>query len=90
MDGPDYCAELWDNITTLTGGLNWYDLYRPVYPESILSEEERIGKTVIGGVERTYKRGYTHREYTPWISHIMGPKKAKEQVFGAVVSDYLN
>lgn len=90
MDGPPYCAELWDNITTLTGGLNWYDLYRPVYPESILSDEERIGKTVIGGVEREYKRGFTHREYTPWLKQILGPKKDKEMVLGAVVSDYLN
>ena len=54
-------------MLTLTGGLNWYDLYRPVYPDGGLTAEERIGKTIIGGVEREYVRGFTHREYTPWL-----------------------
>jgi hypothetical protein len=67
MDGPQYCADLWDQMLNLTGGLNWYDLYRPVYPGGGLTAEERIGKTVIGGEEREYVRGFTHREYTPWL-----------------------
>ena len=58
-DGPMYCNELWDNITDLTSGLNWYDLYRPVYPNGGLTEEERIGKVMINGTEKTYKIGYT-------------------------------
>lgn len=91
MDGPAYCSELWDKITDLTGDLNWYDLYRPVYPDGglALSKEERIGKTMIGGVEREYVRGYTQREYTPWLRNVI-PKTEREVVFGAAVSDYLN
>jgi hypothetical protein len=26
------CNETWAEISKLTGDLNWYDLYRPVYP----------------------------------------------------------
>lgn len=65
-------------------------MYRPVYPDGGLTAEERIGKTVINGEEREYIRGYTHREYTPWMKQILGPKKEREIVLGAVVSDYLN
>lgn len=59
MEGPPYCKDLWAEINTLTENLNWYDLYRPKYGGGLLTEEERIGTTVIGGVEHKYKRGYT-------------------------------
>jgi len=90
-DGPTYCDELWDKITTLTDGLNWYDLYRPVYPDGglAMTKEERIGKTVIDGVEREYIKGFTHREYTPWLKNVI-PEKEREVVLGGAVSDYLN
>lgn len=55
-----------------------------------MTAEERIGKSVIDGVEKTYKRGFTHREYTPWLKKTLGPKPVREQVFGGVVSDYFN
>jgi len=55
-----------------------------------LTAEERIGKSVIDGVEKTYKKGFTHREYTPWLKKVLGPKPVREQVFGTVVSEYLN
>ena len=90
-DGPTYCDELWDKITTLTDGLNWYDLYRPVYPDGglAMTKEERIGKTFIDGVEREYIKGFTHREYTPWLKNVI-PEKEREVVLGGAVSDYLN
>jgi len=90
MEGPPYCADLWNDINSFTENLNWYDLYRPVLSATpLLSEEERIGKTIIGGVEKEYRRGYTVSEYTPWLKDFMKPGK-KEAVMGAPVSDYLN
>lgn len=90
ITGPPYCKDLWAEINTLTKDLNWYDLYRPLLADGGLSAEERIGKTVIGGVERTYKRGYTMKEYTPWLNRQMEGEGEKEMVMGAPVSDYLN
>lgn len=89
--GPAYCAELWDKINTLTEGLNWYDLYRPVYgnPFTQMTKEDRTGKVVIGGEEREYVRGMTHREYTPWLRNVI-PKREREPVLGSAVSDYFN
>lgn len=89
MEGPPYCTDLWEQITTLTENLNWYDLYRKNPSESPLSAEERIGKTVIGGVEKEYTRGFTVSEYTPWLKDFINPNKP-EHVMAAPISDYLN
>ncbi len=46
----------------LAADLNWYDLYRPLYDTSItntLKDENRMAEVEIGGVKKTYKRGYT-------------------------------
>lgn len=69
--------------------LNWYDLYRPVYGSGGLRSDhpERIGKTVLNGVEHKYRRGYTFSEYTPWANL---PKTDSEPVFGAGIADYFN
>jgi carboxypeptidase C (cathepsin A) len=58
------CVDLWDEINSFSANLNWYDLYRPTLPESILNKQislkaDRIGRTIIDGKERTYKKGYT-------------------------------
>lgn len=51
------------------GDLNIYDFFRlnvvniPTPPSE---EESRLGKTVIDGVEKTYKKGMKMSEYTPW------------------------
>jgi hypothetical protein len=91
MEGPYNCMDLWYQINNLTQGLNWYDLYRPRYPES-LSAEERIGKTIIGGEEREYLRGHTFREYTPFLKHLISEPVPGEKmnVCGSAVSDYMN
>ena len=88
IEGPQNCLDMWYQINNLTKGLNWYDLYRPLYPDS-LSAEERIGKTIIGGEERTYLRGRTPREFTPFLKHFF-PKQDKMPIFGSAVSDYMN
>ena len=43
---------------------------------------------MIDGEERTYRRGYTQAEYTPWLSHMMGEKE--QPILGDYVTDYLN
>ena len=51
--------------------INWYDLYRPIYPSMArTSTHERLGKVMIEGVEHTYKKGKLMKEYTPWAKHV--------------------
>jgi hypothetical protein len=66
----EVCNKTWDEINNQTGDLNWYDLYRPVYPGGplglLLSDsDERYGVSEVSGEK--YKRGYTFSEYTPWL-----------------------
>ena len=43
--------------------MNVYDLFRYVYSSDAL-KKNRVGKTVIKGEEREYKRGFTLKEYS--------------------------
>lgn len=49
--------------------LNFYDLYRQTYDTSALElkQESRIGEVEINGEKKEYIRGYTQKEYTPWL-----------------------
>jgi GH25 family lysozyme M1 (1,4-beta-N-acetylmuramidase) len=49
-----------------------------------------LGSTVIDGVEKTYKRGKTMKEYTPWAKHILTSSKADGPILGIGVSDWMN
>tara|TARA_B110001450_G_C17528245_1_gene443520 strand:- start:46 stop:327 length:282 start_codon:yes stop_codon:yes gene_type:complete len=79
----------------MTGDLNWYDLYRPVYPGGPLSKnkmlksdsDERYGVSEVSGEK--YKRGYTFSEYTPWLKNHPAFRKS-QAVFGSNVTDFLN
>jgi hypothetical protein len=68
-----YCVATWAEIQMLTGELNWYDLYRknngPLLGAANTSES-RLTSVVIDGVKKTYKRGMTQQEYTPWAKHL--------------------
>lgn len=94
MNGSDIdlCTKTWNEITGMTEDLNWYDLYRPVYPGGPLGKmlqsdsDERYGVSEVSG-ER-YKRGYTFSEYTPWLKN--HPAARSKAVFGSNVTDYLN
>jgi len=87
------CLKTWVEIETLMSQLNIYDLYRHVYPTTLLNKsdeirsEGRIGKTVIGGEVREYTRGYTMSEYTPWLSGFFGDN---EPILGDYMTDYMN
>jgi len=53
----------------LASGLNWYDLYRKVYPDGGLltaGNTDRERTVIIDGEEKKYKLGFTMKEYTPW------------------------
>ena len=75
-----------EKMSTLTEDINWYDIYRIPNPLGAgkkalnASDHARMGSVNIGGVEKTYKRGYTFAEYTPWIKNHPGAKSQK--VFG--------
>lgn len=86
-DTPE-CRALAQQIGDLSGQLNWYDLYRWNY-DLPLSNADRTGKTVIDGKERTYKRGMTQAEYTPFLPHIMDSPHA-QVVNGDFLTDYMN
>jgi hypothetical protein len=86
--GPKGCDAIWQKMQDLVADLDWYDLYLP--PQgSLMTEAERIGKTVVGGEERTYLRGRTQAEYTPWVKHF-GNSTAGKRVVADFLSDWMN
>jgi carboxypeptidase C (cathepsin A) len=88
------CDILWEKISNLAADLNWYDLYRKVYPSSLLDSSKalkasnRVGKSMIDGKLKTYKKGYTMSEYTPWVKHLKS--SSEEVILGDYLSDYMN
>jgi len=68
--------------------MDYYDLYLPKSAEGgkIMTDEERIGKTTVDGIEKTYKRGHTKAEYTRW----MRKKRDNMKVHDDFLSDYIN
>lgn len=91
MSKSPICIATIEKMDNLTGGLNWYDLYRNPVPTTTLLKDvkgdKRYGTTMIGGEERKYKRGYTMSEYTPWAHWIKGDN---QPILGDFVSDYMN
>lgn len=81
----------YEEIMSYTDGLDWYDLFRRVYYDNSalnnLKEGSRLGQVMIANEERTYIRGFTHDEYTPWLKNrgILG-----SPLLGSGVSDYAN
>lgn len=88
------CTDLFNQMSDLTDDLNWYDLYRVPNPLGSgkkalkATDKERIGTVNIGGEEKTYKKGYTFAEYTPWIKN--HPGALSQHVFGDEVTTYIN
>jgi len=73
----------------MKGNLNWYDLFR-INPSTspVLKDVNREGKAMIDGEEKTYKRGFTFTEYTPWAKHIL--QSENHPLLGTPMSDYVN
>lgn len=81
------CKDVAKQLANLTIELNWYDLYRKNY--DLAAASPRLGSTVIGGETRTYRRGMTMAEYTPWAAHILDSRSAHTRN-GDYLSDYMN
>ena len=77
-------------IKDLTGELNWYDLYRKNYDLPYpTSNDDRTGYTTINGEVRTYKKGMTMAEYTPFATHLLDSPSAQVRN-GDFLSIYMN
>lgn len=89
MHMPEECVALAARSEELTKNLNWYDLYRINWPTTLnaAKDEDRQATTVIDGEVRSYKRGYTMQEYTPWAKHL---QHAESPILGDFVSSYMN
>jgi len=69
--------------------MNWYDLYRPVYPDSSkVLLENRNAEVEVDGEKKTYKRGKTLKEYTPWAHRSL--LRDDNIILGYSLSDYIN
>jgi hypothetical protein len=88
------CTKTWAQIEYLMKDLNIYDLYRYKYPVSLLERSEKIrnegrmGSSIVGGEVKTYKRGMTMSEYTPWLNR--GKINENEPILGDYFTDYMN
>lgn len=72
--------------------VNIYDLYRTNYGSSMLTANKpRLAKSMVDGTERTYKRGHTMAERTPWLKTFYGESHpALQKIVGDGQSDYMN
>lgn len=87
------CDELWEKINNLGADLNWYDLYRPVYPAAVLDKQKalkanRHGSVMIDGQLKTYKKGYTQAEYTPFARVLQASNDPI--ILGDYMTTYMN
>lgn len=86
------CDDMWDKIMDIRGSLNWYDLFQQTPAGTpgtvLLKDANRLGSAMVDGEEKTYKRGFTMKEYTPWAKHIL--ETPNHPLLGAPLSDYIN
>ena len=54
---------------SLSSSLNFYDIYRKNY-DLTSTNVDRLGETIIDGERRTYKRGMTMAEYSPFAPYV--------------------
>jgi hypothetical protein len=48
-----------------------------------------MGHVMIDGKLKTYKRGMTQKEYTPWVKHLKS-SSSSEVIVGDYLTDYMN
>lgn len=81
------CGHEYNKIWDYTSDLDWYDLFRKTYKSKrSLESENRLGEVMINNEKKTYKRGYTIDEYTPWLNR----GGLQSPLLGSSVSDYAN
>lgn len=74
----------------LTSKLNVYDWYRKNYEldAPLASEFDRVGEVMVGGQKKTYRRGHTVHEYTPFVKHLVDESDLR--VMAHTLADYMN
>lgn len=90
---PAACIPLSAKIAQQVGDLNWYDLYRPLlrFKSSSENGDDRLGEAIVDGEVKTYKKGMTMGEYTPWASYMFATEADASQVrLNDFVTDYMN
>jgi len=65
--------------------LNWYDLFRKNYKNTLKATDNRYAEVEINGEKKVYKMGKTVQEYTPWLKHVQS-----DIVYGVTLSQYIN
>lgn len=83
------CAAIERQIDQLVSKVNVYDVYRKCYHED---ESNRLGSAMINGKLKTYKRGMTSKEYTPFLfrNEKNGYKSVPPCVYGSGQTDFFN
>ena len=85
------CAPLELKIQKYVNDLNWYDLYRPLLRyKTSQSSEDRMGYTIVDGEVKTFKKGMTMQEYTPWAKHLIGENSDSGILLNDFLTTYMN
>jgi carboxypeptidase C (cathepsin A) len=79
------CGPIWDKMSASFNDLNIYDFFR-TNEVSNTAVEDRMGKSMVNGEEKTYKRGMTQAEYTPWLKHLVNDSN----LMYTSLTDYMN
>lgn len=88
---PPACVDIQERYQTLAAGTDIYDLYRKSN-DVAATEQMTYGETIIDGEKRTYKRGATVRDFTPWMAQILGENHPAldKVILGDFVADWFN
>jgi cathepsin A (carboxypeptidase C) len=82
------CAKLRRQFYDLVSKVNVYDVYRHCYYED---EQNRVGSAMINGELKTYKRGMTAMEYTPFLfKNKEAMNSVPPCVYGSGPTDFFN
>eukprot|EP00344_Euplotes_crassus_P004940 CAMPEP_0196995206 /NCGR_PEP_ID=MMETSP1380-20130617/1373_1 /TAXON_ID=5936 /ORGANISM="Euplotes crassus, Strain CT5" /LENGTH=468 /DNA_ID=CAMNT_0042410819 /DNA_START=13 /DNA_END=1419 /DNA_ORIENTATION=- len=89
-EDTEKCEKLEKEFGELISSLNPYDVYRECYKSD---SKDRLGSTIIDGKVKTYKRGMTAQEYTPFFFEGKGKTALGHVppcVYASGTTDYLN
>lgn len=81
------CSKARDEFYKLVSKVNVYDVYRECYYDN---ETDRLGSAVINGELKTYKRGMTIQEYTPFLFPQSQVGIVPPCVYGKGPTDFFN
>lgn len=88
LEETEVCRDLKKQFYSLVDKVNIYDVYRECYYED---ETNRVGTAMINGELKTYKRGMTAREYTPYLfKNTKNLELIPPCVYGSGPTDFFN